>query len=75
MENAAELAKSFRTQTGKRVFSEPFAMDGSTWIIDAAGHDWCLVDGEWERFTDDDDPYVLDLAKQKRADARARRSA
>lgn len=66
-----ESAKSFQAQTGERKFSEPFAEDGATWIIDASGHQWCLVDGEWERFSEDDDPHVLDLAKQKRANRRA----
>lgn len=70
-----EIAASFRAQTNKRVFSSPFEEDGSTWIIDAAGHQWCLVDGTWEQFTDEDDPHVLDLARQRRAASRARRAA
>lgn len=64
-------AATFRAQTGKRKFSDPFEENGDTWILDSQGHQWCWVeyDGafEWERFTDDDDAFVIETKQAKRA--------
>jgi len=66
---------TFRQQTGKRKFSQAFVEDGALWILDTNGHQWCLVDNVWELFTDDDDPFVLELRQTKGAAARARAKA
>lgn len=64
MTNAATLSASFRTQTNKRKFSAPFCEDGAWWILDAAGHQWCLVEGDWVQFTDDDDEFARALRRK-----------
>ncbi len=69
------IEAAFRQQTGKRKFSRAFAEDGTLWILDAQGHQWCLVDGAWECFTDDDDPFVVEFQQARRAAARARAKA
>jgi hypothetical protein len=51
------VTESFRSQTGKRK-GEAFQEGGSWWVIDASGHQWCLVDKAWECFTDEDDGYA-----------------
>jgi hypothetical protein len=69
------IESTFRQQTGKRKFSRAFVEEGAWWILDAQGHQWCLVDGGWECFTDDDDPFVVELKQNKGAVARARAKA
>ncbi len=69
---AAQHTATFHAQTGKRKFSAPFEEDGAWWILDSQGHQWCWCDGygegfAWERFTDDDDPFVVETRREKRS--------
>lgn len=71
---AETATKSFLQDTGKRK-GATFFEDGEWWGIGADGHQWCLVDGEWTRFTDDDDEHAREVATEKRYAAEARRKA